>query len=95
MSESVSECNFIHLSFQIETSVLYQTWNLNNVIEWNANFSVLVKLVNWRFVHAVVIAAIQSHISGDQPTMQYSFKPKEFTIIHDLSQKTALNIDEL
>lgn len=49
---------------------------------------------SWKFVHAVATVAIQWRIFGDQPTTQYSFKPKEFTIIHGLNQKTALNIDE-
>lgn len=47
---------------------------------------------NWRFVHAAAIAAIQSHTFGDPPIMQYFFKQKVYTIIHDQSQKIAPNI---
>lgn len=59
------------------------------------NFIALVPLENWKFGHAEAIVAIQSLTFGVQPTMQYSSKPKAFTIIRNQNQRTALNIDEL
>lgn len=56
-------------------------------------FLELVTVANWKFVHVVVIVAIQLHTFGALQTMQYSFKPKAFMIIRNQSQKIALNID--
>lgn len=49
---------------------------------------------NWTFVRVAATAAIQSHTSGARPAMQYSSKPKAFTIIRVQSQRIAPNIVE-